>query len=119
MERLNSKILLFGEYSALDNSMALVLPWKRYWGQLNFYNHETETEFAIQSNQYLKDFSHFLDSHTDESFLLDVKQFKREIKNGLFFESNIPQGYGLGSSGAVVVAVVLRYLTNIQLKSEL
>lgn len=120
MERLNSKILLFGEYSALDCSMALVLPWKRYWGYWSFYNRETESEFAVRSNQYLKDFFYFLDSHNDGNLLLDVKQFERDIKNGLFFESNIPQGYGLGSSGAVVAAVVLRYATNIQdLKSDL
>ena len=120
MERLNSKILLFGEYSALDGSMALVLPWKRYWGHWSFYNSDIKSGFALRSNQYLKDFSYFLERHPDENILLDVKQFEEDIKNGLFFESNIAQGYGLGSSGAVVAAVVLRYATRIHdLKSEL
>ena len=42
--------------------------------------------------------------------MLEVKRFEKEIENGLFFQSTIPQGYGLGSSGALVVAIFLRYL---------
>ena len=34
---------------------------------------------------------------------------KRVQNNGLFFKSNIPQGYGLGSSGAMVAAFYDRY----------
>ncbi|MEO6682996.1 MAG: hypothetical protein ABIN48_09225 [Ginsengibacter sp.] len=110
MEKLNSKILLFGEYSVLHNSMALVLPCDRYSGRLNFCENGAETKYAVQSNEYLKKFSGFIASHVDENFVLEVKQFEREIENGLFFQSNIPQGYGLGSSGALVVAIFLRYL---------
>ena len=40
---------------------------------------------------------------------LDVQKFQEEVANGLFFQSNIPTGYGLGSSGAVVAAVYDRY----------
>ena len=110
MERLNSKILLFGEYSVLHNSMALVLPCDRYYGQLNFCTSETDTKYAVQSNEYLKKFSGFVAGNLDENFVLEVKQFEQEIAKGLFFQSNIPQGYGLGSSGALVVAIFLRYL---------
>ena len=110
MERLNSKILLFGEYSVLHNSMALVLPCDRYYGQLNFCTDETDAKYAVQSNEYLKKFSGFIASNLDENFVLEVKQFEKEIAKGLFFQSNIPQGYGLGSSGALVVAIFLRYL---------
>ena len=114
MEKLNSKILLFGEYSVLHNSMALVLPCDRYSGQLNFCTNETETKYAAQSNEYLKKFSGFIASNLDENFVLEVKQFEQEIANGLFFQSNIPQGYGLGSSGALVVAIFLRYLKKVK-----
>ena len=110
MEKLNSKILLFGEYSVLHNSMALTLPCDRYSGQLNFCTSETQSKYAVQSNEYLKKFSGFIASNLDENFVLEVKQFEQEIANGLFFQSNIPQGYGLGSSGALVVAIFLRYL---------
>ena len=110
MEKLNSKILLFGEYSVLHNSMALTLPCDRYSGQLNFSTKETQSKYAVQSNEYLKKFSGFVASNLDENFVLEVKQFEQEIASGLFFQSNIPQGYGLGSSGALVVAIFLRYL---------
>jgi mevalonate kinase len=39
-----------------------------------------------------------------------VKRFQLELDRGLYFESNIPQGFGLGSSGAVVAAIFMRYI---------
>lgn len=120
MESFNSKVLLFGEYSALYNSMALVMPYDRFSGQLTFAKDGTQNKYAYRSNEYLKKFSTFVASHVDENFVLEVKQFEREIENGLFFNSNIPQGYGLGSSGALVVAIFLRYLKKAkELKDEL
>lgn len=110
MDRFNAKVLLFGEYSVLCNSMALVLPCDRYSGRLDFVSNGKESKYAVQSNEYLKKFSGFIASHLDEDFVLEVKELEREIANGLFFHSNIPQGYGLGSSGALVVAIFLRYL---------
>lgn len=110
MESFNSKVLLLGEYSALYNSMALVMPYDRFSGQLTFVNRDTTNKFAFRSNEFLKKFSSFVANHTDENFVLEVKKFEQEIENGLFFNSNIPQGYGLGSSGALVVAIFLRYL---------
>jgi len=110
MESFNSKVLLLGEYSALYNSMALVMPYDRFSGQLTFANGDTTNKFAFRSNEFLKKFSAFVANHADENFVLEVKKFEQEIENGLFFNSNIPQGYGLGSSGALVVAIFLRYL---------
>lgn len=110
MESYNSKILLFGEYTVLHNGMALVVPCDLYSGQLNFYEHATNKKYALQSNEYLKKLSGYIASHVDENFVLEVKRFEAEINNGLFFQSTIPQGYGLGSSGALVVAIFLRYL---------
>lgn len=111
MENFNSKVLLFGEYSVLYNSMALVMPCDRFSGQLNFFaGGEDQSHFANTSNEYLKKFSAFIAEHMDENFVLEVKKLESEIEKGLFFESNIPQGYGLGSSGALVVAIFLRYL---------
>jgi len=120
MESFNSKVLLFGEYSSLYNSMALVMPYDRFSGQLTFSKEHSQNKFAYRSNEYLKKFSTFIASHVDENFVLEVKQFEWEINNGLFFQSNIPQGYGLGSSGALVVAIFLRYLKKAkELKDEL
>lgn len=89
--------------------MALVMPCDRFSGQLNFFE-GGDQHFATSSNEYLKKFSAFIADHMDENFVLEVKKLESEIEKGLFFESNIPQGYGLGSSGALVVAIFLRYL---------
>src|SRR5699024_857723 len=112
MQQLNSKILLFGEYALLHEGMALVIPCDLYNGRLDFYKATTESEkkIALQSNEFLKKFCEFVASHTNEEFVLEVKQFEQELEQGLFCRSTIPQGYGLGSSGALVAAIFLRYL---------
>lgn len=110
MDSFNSKILLFGEYTVLQNGMALVVPCDLYSGRLDFYDTASNKKFALQSNEFLKKFSGFIASHMDENFVLEVKRLEQELANGLFFQSTIPQGYGLGSSGALVVAIFLRYL---------
>lgn len=40
---------------------------------------------------------------------MDAEQFVLDLGAGLFFQSNIPTGYGLGSSGALCAAVYDRY----------
>lgn len=120
MESFNSKVLLFGEYSVLNHGKALVMPCDLFSGQLNFFAKANDAKYAYRSNEYLKKFSAFIASQVDENFVLEVKRFEWEINNGLFFESSIPQGYGLGSSGALVVAIFLRYLKKAkEIKDEL
>ncbi len=110
MEQINSKILLFGEYAVLHQGMALVIPCDKYHGHFEFYNGAKGKKDAMQSNEFLKKFCEFVKNHSNEQFVLEVQQFEQELGEGLFFRSNIPQGYGLGSSGAIVAAIVLRYL---------
>ncbi|MCZ2222665.1 MAG: hypothetical protein LC122_03440 [Chitinophagales bacterium] len=120
MEQLNSKILLFGEYAVLHDGMALVIPCNKYYGKFEFSVPSENNKNATQSNEYLRKFCAFISSHMDEKFVLEVKKFEHELEQGLFFKSNIPQGYGLGSSGALVAAIVLRYLVKAKhLKDEL
>jgi len=39
----------------------------------------------------------------------DLNQMKSDLSLGLYFDSSIPQGYGVGSSGAIVAAIYDRY----------
>lgn len=111
MEKFTSKVLMFGEYSLLYNSMALTMPFDKFSGKFSYPTSDVETKEALESNQGLRKFCNYLlENHTDEQFKLNVKKFKEELDKGLFFESNIPQGFGLGSSGALVAAIFLRYL---------
>lgn len=41
---------------------------------------------------------------------MDPQRFLADIQGGLYFESDIPPGYGLGSSGALCAAVYDRYV---------
>ena len=91
--------------------MALTIPFDKFSGQFTFAQSPEQAQFALTSNKGLRDYcDHILESHMDEAFILDVQHFKKELERGLFFESNIPQGFGLGSSGALVAAIFLRYL---------
>ena len=111
MERFTSKVLMFGEYSLLYNSMALTIPFDKFSGRFCYLDETENNDEAMKSNQGLRQFCNYiLENHTDEKFKLNVQKFKAELDKGLFFESNIPQGFGLGSSGALVAAIFLRYL---------
>ena len=102
-----SKILLFGEYGVIKNSKALVIPYKKYFGSLKFS--KTADDYQKTSNTNLKVFSDYM---KDNKFIynkINITKFKDDIDNGLYFESSIPESYGLGSSGAVVAAVYHSY----------
>ena len=102
-----SKILLFGEYGVIKNSKALVIPYKKYFGSLKFS--KTADDYQKTSNTNLKVFSDYL---KDNKFIynkINITKFKDDIDKGLYFESSIPESYGLGSSGAVVAAIYYSY----------
>ena len=42
----------------------------------------------------------------------DIDAFKQDVENGMYFQSSIPQGFGVGSSGALVAAVYGKYTKN-------
>jgi mevalonate kinase len=39
----------------------------------------------------------------------DIEKLKSDIADGMYFDSSIPQGYGVGSSGALVAAIYDQY----------
>ncbi|MDY3547254.1 mevalonate kinase [Riemerella anatipestifer] len=103
-----AKILLFGEYGIIENSQGLTLPYSFYKGTLKFS--DLSSDFERQSNQSLLKYADYLQSLTlPKGFELNVSELKKDINKGLFFDSNIPQGYGVGSSGALVAAIFERY----------
>ena len=103
-----AKILLFGEYGIIENSQGLTLPYSFYKGCFKFS--ALESEFGKKSNESLKKYWEYLAKlELPEQFRLDLPALKKDIENGLFFDSNIPQGYGVGSSGALVAAIFDRY----------
>ena len=102
-----SKIILFGEYSVIQHSMALLIPYSLFEGKLTF---RRDNSGVIDPE--LKAFSLYLKQLIDSNqlnFQFDLTSFEFDISQGLFFDSTIPQGYGVGSSGALVAAIFDRY----------
>ncbi|WP_187478075.1 mevalonate kinase [Amniculibacterium sp. G2-70] len=103
-----AKILLFGEYGIIEDSQGLTLPYSYYKGSLKFS--DLDSDFILKSNSSLKKYTEYLETlELPSEFLLDVERLKNDIDKGLYFDSNIPQGYGVGSSGALVAAVFSKY----------
>lgn len=103
-----AKILLFGEYGIIEDSQGLTLPYSFYKGALKFS--DLDSEFEKNSNASLAKYCNYLEGlELPENFQLETEKFDEDIKAGLFFDSNIPQGYGVGSSGALVAAIFERY----------
>ncbi len=110
-----SKILLFGEYTVMQQSTVLSIPFTHYQGSLRFLNSEDYTDYAFahESNRSLLGFYNYLEQSNHEiTKLFDIERFKHDIDHGIYFESSIPQGYGIGSSGALVAAFYTAYAYN-------
>ena len=73
---------------------------------------EDESDKAIDSNKKLNDFFNYLKALNDPEIQLRLDEFKRDIDHNMHFDSSIPQGYGVGSSGALVAAVYDKYADN-------
>ncbi len=105
--RFNSKILLFGEYSVLYNAKALSIPYGRFSGELKFGG--ISEPGVADSNSSLKKFLHYIKTNLSATAFFQVKKMEEEIQAGLYFKSDIPVKYGVGSSGALVAALYDRY----------
>ena len=102
-----SKILLFGEYGIIKDSKGLSIPYNFYNGALKM--DENPSLEAINSNQSLNAFSKHLESISSDLVVFDIDKLKADVSSGMYFDSSIPQGYGVGSSGALVAAVYDKY----------
>ena len=110
----NSKILLFGEYGIMHDSDALSIPYKRFNGFLTKSN--TLTEDQKKSNRNIESLYEYMIQEEYLGDIINSNKLKEEIDSGLYFESNIPIGSGLGSSGALVSSIISRY-SKVDLKS--
>src|SRR5690606_1592337 len=105
-----SKILLFGEYGIIKDSKGLSIPYNFYNGALKV--DEIPSEETRKSNESLRRFSDYLQGIQEKKPSLvqfDMEALKADIEEGMYFDSSIPQGYGVGSSGALVAAIYDKY----------
>ncbi|MBD3723630.1 MAG: mevalonate kinase [Flavobacteriaceae bacterium] len=108
-----SKILLFGEYGIIEDSKGLSIPYNFYKGALK--KGDNLSDNAKKSNESLMRFADYLEklqSEQPELVTFDIDTLKQDVAHGMYFDSSIPQGYGVGSSGALVAAIYDKYALN-------
>lgn len=105
-----SKILLFGEYGIIKDSKGLSIPYNFYNGALKM--NDNSSEIAIKSNESLKRFVAYLQGIDNKLVAFDFEKLQQDVDAGMYFDSSIPQGYGVGSSGALVAAIYDKYAFN-------
>lgn len=105
-----AKILLFGEYGIIKDSKGLAIPFNAYRGALKSSNDLKGT--AQDSNSNLLRFYNHLAQLNSDKVTFNLEAFKKDIDSGMYFDSSIPQGYGVGSSGALVASIYDKYAAN-------
>ena len=102
-----AKILLFGEYGIIKDSKGLAIPFNAYRGALK--TTKSGDAKSDKSNKNLLRFYNYLAENTSEIVTFDLASLKQDLDNGMYFDSSIPEGYGVGSSGALVASIYDKY----------
>lgn len=115
-----AKILLFGEYSILNGSEALALPYPEKSGSLKYdcisgspsAGQKKSQLPLIKLYEYLSQHLHLFPAEEG----MDLRRLRNDLISGLYFDSDIPINYGIGSSGAITAAVYDSYFDQSQQK---
>jgi len=103
----HAKILLFGEHIINRGARGLAVPIEARSGM---FDYGSLTDRAVSaSNKAIDGLCNFIIHDPELEDQYDTNAMLDDLSKGLFFDSNIPQGYGLGSSGALVAAVYAQY----------
>jgi mevalonate kinase len=107
-----AKILLFGEYGIIEDSMGLSIPFNHFNGTLKIIDSNNPSTVSIESNAHLKKFySHLLNLQIEGTsiFKFNLENLIQDIESGMYFDSTIPTGFGIGSSGALCASIYHKY----------
>ncbi len=97
-----SKLLLFGEHTVNLGSQALAMPLMLYKGAWKMNAHNAALQYR------LKDWASYIQDLKNENKLflnIDNQRFITDLERGLYFDADVPQGYGVGSSGVLCAAL--------------
>lgn len=102
-----AKILLFGEYGIIKDAKGLAIPYNSYQGALKSTSNLSDKQ--EKSNKNLRGFYEYIQTIDSNIVCFNLEDFSTDLNAGMYFDSSIPQGYGVGSSGALVAAIYDRY----------
>lgn len=108
-----AKLLLFGEYAVLDGGEGLACSWPSR-GARWVPPGEAEPRDAEGPDTRREQLRAFLDALDERGGLtaesgIDTVAVRADLDAGWWLAGNVPAGYGLGSSGVAVAALVDRY----------
>lgn len=98
-----SKVLLFGEYTVLYGGNALATPLKNLHATWEKVISPDETYSSL-----IRDWCFYIEKH---NLPLDTSRILHDWENGRRFVTDIPTGYGLGSSGVLTALFYDLYKT--------
>jgi mevalonate kinase len=99
--------MLFGEYSVLAGSWSLLIPYRKVNANFAMLS-SSSSEPSYESSRKIRTFARYLQmTKPPEGIIaeLDINSLYQDLDAGLFFKSNIPEKYGLGSSAALCAAI--------------
>jgi mevalonate kinase len=109
----SSKLILAGEYTVIDGGSSLALPFAKFQAKL--------VEDRLRPPSY--DWTSYIDYLVEINLPFKAETISQLKVGGLHFDSTIPEGYGCGSSGALVAAFAerleLQYDDDYDLKKKL
>lgn len=106
-----AKLLLFGEHIVLKGAQALAMPLPMYGGQWRFAAKGAHIQYPIMPFvKYVRQ----LRKSNELQANLQIDNLAEQVAKGLYFDSTIPIGYGLGSSGAFVAGIYDQFSTSQQ-----
>lgn len=104
------KLLLFGEHTINRGSMGLAMPLAGFGGSITMLPPtEEQNPIAQISNAAIRLLIAYVKEQEEIANLFNINQLTLDADAGLWFDANLPIGYGLGSSGALVAAIYDRY----------
>jgi len=103
-----SKLLLFGEHIINKGAKGLAIPSDHFTAYFDYIREEWN-ETAITSNRSIHALAEYIIYDDELAKLYDTNRLLDDLEKGLYFHSDIPQGYGMGSSGALVAAICQSY----------
>jgi mevalonate kinase len=107
LQRAPAKLLLFGEYTILSGSNALALPLFDFYGEWT-----TDVVPGVSAEKQQGRLRELAENLTIRALdYLDLDAMLTDLDTGYWIRSNIPSGYGLGSSGVVTALIYDKYST--------
>ena len=100
------KIILFGEYTIINGGEVLAIPTSKMGARWAYAPSSDDRDATLM------DYADYLSSMVPPP--IDLELFLEDVNQGIFLQSDIPVGYGCGSSGALVAAVFDSYNSQTQ-----